>query len=137
MTRTYSELVSIPSFEERYQYLRLLGAVGEETFGFDRIFNQMFYRSGEWKRVRKQIILRDNGCDLAFPGREIRYEPIIIHHLNPITIDDIQEKTDYLLNPEYLICCRDKMHRAIHYGDESLLNLNAVERRPNDTCPWR
>ena len=137
MTRTYSELISIPSFEERYQYLRLFGAVGDETFGFDRIFNQMFYRSREWKRVRKQIILRDNGCDLAFPEREIRYEPIIIHHLNPITIDDIQEKTDYLLNPEYLICCRDKTHRAIHYGDESLLNLNTVERRLNDTCPWR
>ena len=137
MMKTYTELCQYSTYADRVEYLMMRGRVGKDTFGVDRIFNQMFYRSGEWKRIRKQIILRDNGCDLAFPEREIRYEPIIIHHLNPITIDDIQEKTDYLLNPEYLICCRDKTHRAIHYGDESLLNLNTVERRPNDTCPWR
>lgn len=137
MIRTYTEMLAIPSFEDRYKYLRLFGAVGEDTFGFDRIFNQMFYRSSEWKRMRRDIIVRDNGCDLAHPDRPIQYEPIFIHHLNPIRLEDIEDKTEYLLNPEYLVCCRRQTHQAIHYGDISLTENGVADRAPNDTCPWR
>lgn len=137
MTRTYTELMTLSDFEDRYRYLRLTGSVGEDTFGFDRIFNQLFYRSAEWKRVRREVILRDNGCDLAHSDHPILYEPILIHHMNPISIDDIRENTDYLLDTEYLICCRKKTHNAIHYGDETLLRNGVAERTPNDTCPWR
>lgn len=137
MKKTYSELITMGSFEDRYEYLRLFGAVGEDTFGFDRMFNQMFYRSAEWKRLRKAIILRDSGCDLAVSDHEILYEPIIIHHLNPISMDDIRGETEYLLNPEYLICCRSSTHRAIHYGGIESISTKTIERKPNDTCPWR
>ena len=134
--RTYSELITLPTFEERYQYLRLNGRVGEETFGFDRWLNQKFYKDPEWLRIRDKVIIRDNGCDLAIPGREI-YSRILIHHMNPITKDDILQRSKYLLDPEYLICTIKNTHDAIHYGDENLLVKGPVERKPNDTCPWR
>ena len=134
--RTYSELITLPTFEERYQYLRLNGRVGEETFGFDRWLNQKFYKDPEWLRIRDEVIIRDNGCDLAIPGREI-CSRILIHHMNPITKYDILQRSKYLLDPEYLICTIKNTHDAIHYGDENLLVKGPVERKPNDTCPWR
>lgn len=134
--KTYSELIALPTFEERFRYLRLKGAVGEDTFGFDRYLNQVFYRSAEWKRVRDQVIIRDNGCDLGIEGREI-YGRILIHHMNPITIKDIQSASEFLLNPDYLICVTHATHNAIHYGDEHLLITAPIERTKNDTCPWK
>ena len=135
--KTYSELMRLPTFEERYRYLRLGGRVGEETFGFDRYINQMFYKSPDlWLPIRDKIIIRDNGCDLGVEGHDI-YSRIIVHHMNPITKEDILEQSEFLLNPEYLICTRKSTHDAIHYGDESLLLTAPVERRPNDTCPWK
>ena len=134
--RTYSELVLLPTFEERYEYLRLDGRVGEETFGFDRWLNQTFYKSEEWLSMRDKIIVRDNGCDLGIPGRDI-YSRILIHHMNPITKEDILRRSDILLNPEYLICVTPNTHRAIHYGNSNLLMKDPITRRPNDTCPWK
>lgn len=134
--RTYSELIKLPTFKERFQYLKLDGDVGVETFGFDRYLNQAFYSSDEWKSIRNQVIIRDNGCDLGIEGREI-YKRIIIHHMNPITKEDLLYRTEYLLNPEYMICTMKNTHDAIHYGDENLLFKEPVERKPNDTCPWR
>ena len=134
--RTYSELIKLPTFEERFNYLRLNGCVGKETFGFDRYINQQFYRSTEWKRMRNLVILRDNGCDLGVKDRPI-YERILIHHMNPVAIEDIQNGTDFLLNPEYLISTIHSTHNAIHYGDTNLLSRDPIERRPGDTCPWR
>lgn len=134
--RTYSELITLPTFEERYQYLRLSGRVGEDTFGFDRIFNQQFYKSREWKRVRDAVIVRDNGCDLGLEGHEI-HGRILIHHMNPIALSDIRNATDILLDPEYLICVSHNTHNAIHYGDENLLPKPPIVRSRNDTCPWK
>ena len=134
--RTYSELIKLPTFEERFQYLKLDGDVGVETFGFDRYLNQAFYSSDEWKSIRNQVIIRDNGCDLGIEGREI-YKRIIIHHMNPIIKEDLLYRTEYLLNPEYMICTMKNTHDAIHYGDENLLFKDPIERKPNDTCPWR
>lgn len=134
--RTYSELITLPTFEERYQYLRLDGRVGRETFGFDRWLNQKFYKDPEWLRIRDEVIIRDNGCDLAIEGREI-HGRILIHHMNPITTEDIVKRSRYLLDPEYLICTVKRTHDAIHYGDESLLTLDPIERTKNDTCPWK
>lgn len=134
--KTYSELIKIPTFEERYEYLRLGGRVGEETFGFDRYLNQLFYRSGEWRSIRDHIIIRDGGCDLGVEDREI-HGRILIHHMNPITKDDILQRSEYLLDPEYLITTVKRTHDAIHYGDKSLLILDPIERSKNDTCPWR
>lgn len=134
--RTYSELITIPTFEERYKYLKIGGKVGEETFGFERYLNQEFYKSREWQSIRRQVIVRDLGCDLGIEDREI-HGKIIVHHMNPITIDDIIEASDFLLNPEYLICTLKSTHDAIHYGDESLLIKAPVERTKNDTCPWK
>lgn len=134
--RTYSELITIPTFEERYKYLKIGGKVGEETFGFERYLNQEFYKSYEWQSIRRQVIVRDLGCDLGIKDREI-HGKIIVHHMNPITIDDIIEASDFLLNPEYLICTLKSTHDAIHYGDESLLIKAPVERTKNDTCPWK
>ena len=134
--RTYSELITIPTFEERYKYLKIGGKVGEKTFGFERYLNQEFYKSHEWQSIRRQVIVRDLGCDLGIEGREI-HGKIIVHHMNPITIDDIIEASDFLLNPEYLICTLKSTHDAIHYGDESLLIKAPVERTKNDTCPWK
>ena len=134
--RTYTELISLPTFEDRFEYLKLKGRVGEETFGFNRYLNQAFYKSEEWKSVRDQVILRDNGCDLAMEGREIR-EKILIHHMNPITKEDIINRSEFLLDPEFLICTIKNTHDAIHYGDEELLIKDPIQRRKNDTCPWR
>lgn len=134
--KTYSELIKLPTFEERYRYLRLRGSVGVDTFGFDRYLNQKFYRSAEWKRVRDQVIVRDNGCDLGIEDRMIPGR-ILIHHMNPITEKDILYMTDALMNPEYLICVSHTTHNAIHYGDEDLLITTPVVRRKNDTCPWK
>ena len=134
--RTYSELILLPTFEERFKYLQLNGRVGDDTFGFDRYINQNFYKSADWKRIRDQIIIRDNGCDLALEGYEI-YGRILIHHMNPITVKDVELSTEYLMNPEYLICVTHNTHNAIHYGDEKLLMKGPVVRTKNDTCPWR
>ena len=134
--RRYSELIQIPTFEERFEYLRLDGQVGVDTFGSDRYLNQIFYKSPEWKKIRDEIIIRDQCCDLAMPGYDI-YGPVLIHHLNPITKEDILSRTDLLLNPEYLVCTIQSTHNAIHYGDANLLITNPIERKPNDTCPWK
>ena len=134
--RTYSELVQLQTFEERFDYLRLDGVVGKDTFGFDRYLNQQFYRSSEWKRIRNQVIVRDNGCDLGIDECEI-HGRILIHHMNPISIEDLQHMSDLLMNPEYLICVSHRTHNAIHYGDESLIVTAPIERSQNDTCPWR
>lgn len=134
--RTYSELSKLTTFEERYRYLRLGGHVGEETFGFDRWINQMFYKDPEWLKIRDEVIIRDNGCDLGIEGREI-YSRIIVHHMNPITKADILDRSEFLLDPEYLICTVKNTHDAIHYGDENLLITLPMERSVNDTCPWR
>lgn len=134
--KTYSELIELPTFKERYIYLRLSGRVGKDTFGFDRYLNQNFYRSIEWKRVRDQVIVRDNGCDLGIEDRQISGK-ILIHHMNPITDKDILNLTDILLNPEYLICVSHITHNAIHYGDENLLITEPIVRTKYDTCPWK
>lgn len=134
--RTYSELIKLPTFEERFEYLKLGGTVGESTFGFDRYLNQDFYRSKEWKRIRDKVIIRDNGCDLGVEGYDI-YERIIIHHMNPLCIDDLANNMNIALNPEYLISVSHNTHNAIHYGDSNLLMLGPVERTAHDTSPWR
>lgn len=134
--RTYSELCELPTFEDRFQYLQLNGVVGEDTFGFDRYLNQVFYRSPEWKRVRDMVIVRDNGCDLAMEGYDI-HGRILIHHMNPVSLRDINDRNEDLLNPEYLITTTHQTHNAIHYGDESLLPRGPIERKPFDTCPWK
>ncbi len=141
--RTYSELIKLPTFEERYRYLRIGGKVGEETFGFDRYLNQRFYRTDkEYLALRNYVIVRDKGhndyCqDLGMEsGYDIRGQ-IIVHHMNPITQEDIIRRTKYLLDPEYVICTMLNTHNAIHYGDESLLITAPIERTRNDTSPWR
>lgn len=136
MMRTYTELFKLSTFKERFNYLRLDGTVGEETFGFDRYMNQIFYKSREWADIRRQVIIRDNGCDLGCDGYEI-HGKILIHHMNPISLNDIRYHTDLLLNPEYLISTTLQTHNAMHYGDESLLPELPAERTPNDTCPWK
>ena len=136
--RTYSELITLPTFEERFEYLQLNGKVGVDTFGFDRIFNQLFYTSGEWREVRHHIIVRDHGCDLGVPGYDIpEGVKIFIHHMNPISIDDIRDAIEYLLNPEYLITTIHNTHQAIHYGNRQLLTTTPIIRSRFDTCPWR
>lgn len=136
MIRTYSDLRSYKTFIDRYNYLKLRGSVGVETFGFDRYLNQTLYRSRRWRRVRDEVIIRDNGCDLGLDGYDI-YDKIIIHHMNPLTIEDIENDVDDIYDPEFLICVSFMTHQAIHYGDESLLPKEPIERRPHDTCPWR
>lgn len=136
--KTYSELITIPNFIDRFRYLKLSNRVGEETFGFDRYLNQKFYKMPEWKEVRNYVIVRDNGCDLGIEDREIPDgEKIIIHHLNPMSIKDIKNKLDWILDPEFLICTTKRTHDAIHYGDEMLLYHEPINRMPNDTCLWR
>lgn len=134
--KTYSALLQLKTFEERFRYLQLGGVVGKETFGFDRFMNQEFYRSKEWKAVRDIVIIRDMGCDLGVEGYEI-YGKIMIHHMNPVTPKDIWIKRELLLQPEYLITTTHLTHNAIHYGDEALLIKTPEERKYNDTCPWR
>ena len=135
--KTYSELIRLSTFEERFNYLRLNGKVGLDTFGFDRIFNQIFYNSKEWKSVRDFVIVRDNGCDLAHSDHKIQGSRILIHHMNPISIDDIKNASEFLLNPEYLITTIHNTHNAIHYGDNNLLRKEPIERSMYDTCPWK
>lgn len=135
--KTYSELILLPTFEERFEYLKLDGVVGEATFGFDRWLNQMFYKTKEWRTVRRQVILRDNGCDLGVDGCEITGN-IYVHHINPITKEDIINRSDILLNPEYLISVSYDTHQAITYSNKDLLPMRSfIERQPNDTCPWK
>lgn len=133
--RTYSELSKLKTFKERYEYLKLNGKIGTETFGFDRYLNQNFYKTDEWLEIRDEIIARDLGCDLGVEGFDI-HSNIIVHHMNPITKDDIINRTEFLLNPEYLICTSHRTHMAIHYGNEDLLVKGPVIREKNDTCPW-
>ena len=136
--RTYEELIKLPTFEERYEYLKIGGNVGEKTFGYDRWLNQQFYKSKEFQAVRNYVITRDRGCDLGIPDREIpEGVMIIVHHINPITKEDIINNSEFLLDPNYLITTIDNTHRAIHYGDKSLLYTEPVERTKYDTCPWR
>lgn len=146
MIRTYSELIKLPTFEERFKYLQLNGRVGAETFGYDRYLNQLFYQSDEWKSIRAEIIIRDNGCDLGIEGRDIRElyvngkkvpARIYIHHMNPLLLKDITDRTEFLTNPDYLITTSFRTHQAIHYGDEDLLIKDPIVRTKNDTCPWK
>ena len=134
--KTYSELISLPTFEDRFRYLQLKGFVGKDTFGFDRYLNQNFYRSAAWKSVRDQVIIRDNGCDLGIEDRLI-YGKVLIHHMNPINTRDILDMSEFLLNQESFICVSHATHNAIHYGDENLLIKEPVIRTKNDTCPWK
>lgn len=134
--RTYSELITLPTFEERFKYLKLNGKVGEETFGFDRYLNQIFYKSYAWLKVRDSVIIRDCGCDLGISGREI-YGKILVHHMNPIEDKDLINKNDIILDQEYLICTTKNTHDAIHYGDTDLLFTDPIIRSKNDTCPWK
>ena len=134
--RTYSELITIPTFEERFEYLQLKGSVGKDTFGYDRYLNQVLYRSPEWKRLRNQIIIRDGGCDLACDGYDI-YDKVLIHHLNPITVEDVLTRSRKVFDPDNLVCVSHSTHNAIHYGDVALLVTGPIIRTKNDTCPWR
>lgn len=137
MIRTYTELSKFTTFKDRYSYLRLSGVVGRETFGIDRYLNQVFYQKDpRWKKVRDYVIIRDNGCDLGVEGYEI-YGKILVHHMNPVTLEDLERESEYLLDPEFLISTTHNTHNAIHYGDENLLILPPIERTQNDTCPWR
>ena len=134
--RTYSELITIPTFEERFEYLQLKGSVGKDTFGYDRYLNQVLYRSPEWKRLRNQIIIRDGGCDLACDGYDI-YSKVLIHHMNPITVEDVLTRSRKVFDPDNLVCVSHSTHNAIHYGDVDLLVSGPIIRTKNDTCPWR
>ena len=136
MNRSYSELITIPTYEDRFHYLQLNGAVGKDTFGHDRYLNQILYNSKEWKRFRDEIIIRDNGCDLAFEGYDI-HGRILVHHINPVTVDDVVNRNPIVFDPENVICVTHNTHNAIHYGDESLLITAPVERTKHDTCPWK
>lgn len=134
--KTYSELITIPTFKERFEYLRLKGSVGKDTFGYDRYLNQVLYRSPEWKRLRNQIIIRDDGCDLACDGYDV-YGKVLIHHLNPITVEDVLARSRKVFDPDNLVCVSHNTHNAIHYGDVDLLVTGPITRTKNDTCPWR
>ena len=136
MIRTYTDLIAIPTFVERFEYLKLMGSVGADTFGYDRYLNQIFYTTREWRHLRDQVILRDMGRDLAMEGYEI-HGKIYIHHLNPISKDDIIERSEHLMNPEFLVCTSFETHNAIHYGNADNLRSVPTERRANDTCPWK
>ena len=136
MIRRYSELVQLPTFDERFSYLRLAGIVGDSTFGFDRYLNQILYHDSVWKAARNKVILRDNGCDLGVPGYDI-YDKIIVHHMNPLTIDMVVSRDPTVFDPEFLITVSPRTHNAIHYGIEERADIALVERKPNDTCPWK
>lgn len=134
--RTYSELCLLKSFKERFDYLKLDGAIGEMKFGYERYLNQQFYKSQEWKKARNAVIIRDNACDLAHPDFPI-YGKLYVHHLNPITVEDLIKHSSLLTDPENLVCVSYDTHYSITYGDEGLLPSRPVDRKPNDTCPWR
>lgn len=135
-TRCYSELITLPTFIERFRYLKLDGSVGMDTFGHDRWLNQVLYRSPEWKRFRNGIIIRDNGCDLGCEDRPI-FGKILIHHINPLTIEDVLNRDPKIFDEENVISTILLTHNAIHYGDESILYQDPITRQPNDTCPWK
>ncbi len=137
LSRSYSELILLPSFKERFDYLQLKGNVCDATFGGHRYLNQMLYRDPEWKSVRRGIIIRDNGCDLAHPDYELIFQSAFVHHMNPITIEDILQRDPKVFDPENLITVSFNTHQAIHYGSEDLLPKDPVERKPFDTCPWK
>lgn len=134
--KSYSELMRLPTFIERFEYLRLAVLIGDKTFGYERYLNQVFYNSPEWKRFRREVIIRDEGCDLGCDDRPI-VNRIEIHHINPITPEDIENRTELLMDMDNVICTSPNTHKAIHYGDSSLLAKDPIVRRPNDTCPWR
>lgn len=134
--RTYSEMITLKTYEERFDYLKIGGQVGLETFGYDRYLNQILYNTKQWKKFRREIIIRDNACDLACEGYEINYR-ILVHHINPITVEDIINRNPMIFDPENAITTTHRTHNAIHYGDKNLLVLQPMERTPNDTCPWR
>ena len=134
--RSYHELIQFDTFIDRYNYLKIGGLVGEETFGFERFINQQLYKSRKWRKSRDEVIIRDDGCDLGVPGYEI-YDMIIVHHMIPLSIDDIEEERDWIYDPEYLICVSKRTHNAIHFGDDRMLPKGPIERRPHDTCPWK
>lgn len=136
MIRTYSEMCSLNTFKERFYYLKLDGIVGEDTFGSKRYLNQILYKTKEWLMLRDKIIVRDNGCDLGVVGREI-FDRIVVHHINPITIEDVLNRNPKVFDPNNLITCSDMTHKAIHYGDEQLLISEPIERSKYDTCPWK
>lgn len=133
--KRYSEMNNLKTFDERKEYLKLNGIVGGETFGFDRYLNQQFYKSNEWKKIRREVIIRDNGCDLGIKDRQINGR-IYVHHMNPLKLEDIGNNTDYLLNPEFLVCVSMDTHNYIHYGLKNSNDL-PIERHKNDTCPWK
>ena len=135
--RTYSELIKLPTFKQRFNYLKLDGQIGEDTFGFDRWLNQYFYQQKEWRKVRDEVIVRDKGNDLGLDGFMIGKRNLIVHHMNPITRRDILDRSQDILNPEYLICVSRLTHQAIHYGNEDLLPADPIDRKPFDTCPWK
>lgn len=134
--KSYSAVILLPTLEERFEYLKLKGRVGAETFGYDRYLNQILYHDPEWRRIRNEVIIRDNGCDLGVEGHEIKGR-ILVHHINPITIDDVKLRRYCVFDLDNLICTSHDTHNAIHYGDANLLPKNPIERKPNDTCPWR
>lgn len=136
MMKTYNKCIKLSTFDERFEYLQLKGLVGEETFGYTRYLNQILYRSPEWKQLRQHVIMRDNGCDLAMDGYEI-FGKILVHHINPITLKDIEERNPKVYDMNNLITVSFMTHQAIHYGSKDLLLLDPVERKPNDQCPWR
>ena len=136
MNKSYLELITLPTFSERYKYLKIGGRIGEETFGFDRYLNQVLYRSPEWKRFRRDIILRDNACDLGCDGYEI-YGKLLVHHINPITIEDVINRNQCVFDPNNVISTSMNTHNAIHYGDIDLLISEPIERSKYDTCPWK
>lgn len=136
MNKSYRELIALPSFEERFEYLKQGGTVGEMTFGSHRWLNQVLYTSPEWKRFRHQVIIRDNGCDLAMEGYSIEGDRIIIHHLNPLTIQDVQNRDRKIFDLDNVICVSDRTHKAIHYGDKELLPAVPIIRTPGDTLCW-
>ena len=136
MIRSYTELSKIKTFEDRFEYLKLQGTVGKDTFGYDRYLNQVFYKDPAWKHVRDKVIIRDGGCDLGIEDRLIGNR-IIVHHMNPITIEDILNREPWIMNPEFLICTSNNTHQAIHYSDKKLLLSMPIDRKPNDTCPWK
>lgn len=133
--RSYVELSRFKTFEERFAYLKLGGVLGDATFGYDRWLNQLFYKSREWQSVRKQVIIRDNGCDLGIPGFEI-VSGLIVHHMNPVTVADLEHGEESVIDPNYLVCTSLRTHNAIHYGDESLLPRGPIVRKKGDTKLW-
>lgn len=136
MILRYRDIRPLKTIQERYEYLRLGGQVGASTFGFDRYLNQALYKSKEWQQARNDVILRDNACDLGIEGYDI-FKGLVVHHMNPITVDDIVQRKDYIFDPEFLICVSDRTHKAIHFGDAGLLPKEPIQRRAGDTCPWR